>query len=67
MTTARHIAEQITDSYTDATQFEAVSSNGCGEWEHDTAAELIGAADISVDEVCDAIVEICKSRLITEN
>ena len=57
--TARDIAEQITESYTDASQFEAVAFKGCDEWEEDTAAELTAGLDIDVGDVLAAIAEIC--------
>jgi hypothetical protein len=60
---AQQIAQQITDSYTDATQFEAIVARGCGKWELDAAAELISVEDdCTVAEVIDEIVEICKSH-----
>jgi hypothetical protein len=60
---AQQIAQQITDSYTDATQFEAIAARGCGEWELAAAAELLGGEDdCTVAEVLDEIVEICKSH-----
>lgn len=63
MSSAERIAVQITDSYSDATQFESVAALGCGEWEIETAALLIGDDDdCTVSEVCDAIVSICKGR-----
>jgi hypothetical protein len=60
--TAHAVAADITSTYDDYTQFEAVAINGCGEWEIDSAHALAEEHGLEAAEVISAIESICKEK-----
>lgn len=55
-------AAAIVGVYDTHSQFEAVASQGCGEWESERAAELADEHGLSSAEIESEIVRMCQSR-----